>query len=138
LKKNFLIFFEKFLNQKIQSQFIPSLIITVLSCAIRTIEQVDYYLNNLCSSSPFKWPCYRNILTYSSIKIFEQLKTIDDEQWPTNNDEFIDFLFHMSTIQGNFSSHPMIQEFQSFISTWFTTNQHEFLHWLDNQHAYLS
>ncbi|CAF0932324.1 unnamed protein product [Rotaria sordida] len=129
-----------FIQQKFQYQLIPSSIITGLSCGIQTTEQIDFYLNNLCPPSPFKWPCYRNILTYSSIKNFEQLKTIDNEQWPTNNDELIDFLFHTSTIQGNFSSHPMILEFQSLIFTWLTTNQYEFLHWLDNennQNAYL-
>jgi hypothetical protein len=125
------------IQQKFQSQFIPSVIITGLSCAIRTKEQIDYYLNNLCPPSPFKWPCYRNILTYSSIKTFQQLQIIDNEQWPTNNDELVDFLFHISTIQGNFSSYPMIQEFQSFIFTWLTANQYEFLHWLDNHNAYL-
>ncbi|CAF4525432.1 unnamed protein product [Rotaria sp. Silwood1] len=129
-----------FIQQKFQYQLIPSSIITGLSCAIQTTEQIDFYLNNLCPPSPFKWPCYRNILTYSSIKNFEQLKTIDNEQWPTNNDELIDFLFHTSTIQGNFSSHPMFLEFQSLIFTWLNSNQYEFLHWLDNennQNAYL-
>ncbi|CAF2865135.1 unnamed protein product [Rotaria sp. Silwood2] len=129
-----------FIQQKFQYQLIPSAIITGLSCAIQTMEQIEFYLNNLCPPSPFKWPCYRNILAYSSIKNFEQLKTIDNEQWPTNNDELIDFLFHTSSIQGNFSSHPMILEFQSLIFTWLTTNQYEILHWLDNennQNAYL-
>jgi hypothetical protein len=125
------------IQQKFQLQPIPSSIITGLSCAIRTIEQVDYYLNNLCPPSPFKWPCYRNILIYSSIKMFEQLKSIDNEQWPTNTDELVDFFFHISPIQGNFTTHPIIPEFQSFIFTWLTTNQEKFLHWLDNQHAYL-
>jgi hypothetical protein len=127
------------IQQKFQYQVLPSSIITGLSCSIRTLEQMNFYLNNLCPPSPFKWPCYRNILTYSSIKNFEQLKTIDSEQWPRNNDELVDFLFHVGTIQTNFSSHPIILEFQSLIFTWLTTNQNEFLHWLDhenNQNAY--
>ncbi|CAF2135172.1 unnamed protein product [Rotaria magnacalcarata] len=129
-----------FLEQKFQHQSIPSSIVTGLSCAIQTKEQTDFYLNNLCPPSPFKWTCYRNILTYSSMKNFEQLKTIDNEEWPQNNDEFIDFLFHTNIKQGNFSLHPMIHEFQLLAFTWLTTNQYELLHWLDNennQNAYL-
>jgi hypothetical protein len=114
-------------------QLIPSVIITGLACAIRTQEQVDYYLNNLCPPSPFKWPCYRNILLYSPVKRFNQLQTIDHEQWPINLDELVDVFFHL----GNFTSDPIIQEFQLIIFTWLTANQHEFLHWLDNQNAYL-
>ncbi|CAF4552210.1 unnamed protein product [Rotaria magnacalcarata] len=74
------------------------------------------------------------------MKNFEQLKTIDNEEWPQNNDEFIDFLFHTNIKQGNFSLHPMIHEFQLLAFTWLTTNQYELLHWLDNennQNAYL-
>ena len=114
-------------------QLMPSVMINGLACAIRTKEQVDYYLTNLCPLSPFKWPCYRNILFYSPVKAFDQLQTIDREQWPINTDELVDLFFHL----GNFTSRSLIQEFQSVIFTWFTANQHEFLHWLDNQNAYL-
>jgi hypothetical protein len=117
-------------------QLIPSVMITGLACAIRTREQIEYYLTNLCPPSPFKWPCYRNILIYSSMKMFDQLKTIDDEQWSTNTDELVDVFFHLGTIQENFTSQPIIKEFQYVIFTWLATNQHEFLHWLDNQNAY--
>jgi len=70
------------------------------------------------------------------MKIFDQLKTIDDEQWSTNTDELVDVFFHLGTIKENFTSQPIIKEFQYVIFTWLTTNQHEFLHWLDNQNAY--
>lgn len=121
------------IQEKFPRQLIPSAIITGLSCAIRTVEQVDFYLNHLCPSSPFKWPCYRNILSHSWIKNFEQLRLIDDEQWPIKTDELVDFFFHTSLVQGNFSVHPMLREFQSFLVTWLTTNEPDFIRWLDHE-----
>lgn len=120
-------------QQKFPYELLPLSIMNGLSCSIRTLEQMNFYLNRLCPSSPFKWPCYRNLLQYSSIKTFQQLETIDSEQWPINNDEVVDFLFYSASIQTNFSSYPMILEFQSIISTWLTRNQNDFLHWLDNE-----
>lgn len=128
------------LKEKFQFQPIPSSIITGLSCSIQTIEQIDMYLNHLCPPSPFKWPCYQNILMYSSMKSFDQLNTIDNEQWPVNNDDIIDFLFQISSLQVTLPSYSMIHEFQSLIFAWLTVNNYALLQWFDNennQNSYL-
>ena len=113
---------------------IPSALIVGLSCAIRSQAHVDIYLSSLCLITPDRWSCYRNILQYSTMKTFEQLKLIDDEYWTTNQDEFLDFLFHIGQNQGLIKTAKVfLIEFRSMMATWFAQNQNDFSNWLDNE-----
>ena len=133
--------FVHLLEQKFVQQRIPALLIDGLSCGIRTREQVDYYFHHLCPSTPYKWPCYRNVVEQASIRLsLDTWRNIDNEDWSSAADEVIDFCFQLGHVEGNVSSKAMIIEFRSLMIGWYARNEVEFSQWLDNEHrrnAYL-
>ena len=119
------------IERKFPQTPLPAPLIDGLSCGIRTAEQADFYVARLCPPTPFRWPCFRNLLLHSSMASVDQW--IDDEQWPSNRDDLVDSLFAVHRTQGNASSHGLASEFHSLVTGWLKRNQEEVLHELDNE-----
>lgn len=111
-------------------------ITTALACALRTDEQIDFYLSHLCPSIPSRWFCLTNILRYAPVQIAQRrLNDIDNEHWPSSTHHLLDFLFVIGRFQGDFSNKAIIREFRLLLTNWTKRNEQTLLQWFENQHA---